>query len=426
MLGGNLLKNTVCMVVKNRLSNDARVKKEMAVLSGDGWQVTVIAMPEADAPEEEFRNGIRILRPPISSKAKEKIRDQVVHASDESDNSIKAKVIRSLRRNRLRRFVADIQRDIPWERRLRNAAWQVNADVYHANDLDTLEICGSVAAKRNAKLVYDSHELWLESSRYLIATHPANRIRLRKIEQKYIKKADAVIAVTPLRGQKMLQMYPSMKNLEIVENAPEKLLKLPPTGKLRAMINAAPDTVIALYQGVLCPERGLEELLAAAKLNTNPDVKFVIIGMDAWNGTLQKIASDMGLKEKVLFLPPVPSEELPEITVDADMGFILFRNTCLNHYYSLPNKLYEYMMAGVPVVSSNFPELKRILTEVDSGITVDPDSPESISNAVETLAGNPDMRKRMRGNGRAAALDRYNWEPQSLKLKKLYDGLRKS
>ncbi len=422
--GGKLSTDSVCMVVKNRLSNDARVKKEMAVLARDGWRVTVIAMPEAGAPEEEDRHGIRILRPPIFSESKQKLRSIVTEASESNDKSTRARVIRYLRRNKLRRLVADLQRDIPWEKRLKKAALQVNADVYHANDLDTLDICGSVAAQNGAKLVYDSHELWLESSRYLIATHPLNKVRLKRIERKYISRADAVIAVTPMRGRRMQEMYPSMKNLQIVENAPEKLLKLPEKGRLRSLINAEPDDIIALYQGVLCPERGLEELLAAAELSENPRLKFVFIGMDTWNGTLQRTAADRGLNNRVFFLPPVSSEELPEITVDADMGFILFRNTCLNHYYSLPNKLYEYMMAGVPIVSSDFPELKRVLGEAGSGITVDPDSPEEIAEAVERLAANPDMRNRMKGNGRKAALDRYNWEPQSEILRDLYRKLR--
>ncbi len=415
---------SVCMVVKNRLSNDARVKKEMAVLAEDGWRVTVIAMPEAGVPEEENRHGVRIIRPPVFSESKQKLRSRVAEASQSIDMSTRARVIRYLRKNKLRRLVADLQRDIPWERRLRNAAWGVDADVYHANDLDTLEICGSVAEKRNAKLVYDSHELWLESSRYLTTTHPLNRIRLKKIEQKYISKANAVIAVTPMRGRKMQEMYPSMQNLYIVENAPEKLPDLPGKGRLRSMINAAPDDIIALYQGVLCPERGLEELLAAAELTQNPKLRFVFIGMDTLNGTLQQIAADKGLNNRVFFLPPVPSEELPEITIDADMGFILFRNTCLNHYYSLPNKLYEYMMAGVPIISSDFPELKRVLEEAESGITVNPDSPEEIAQAVEKLAASRSIRMKMKQNGRKAALSRYNWEPQSEILRNLYRKLR--
>lgn len=414
------------MVVKNRLSNDARVKKEMAVLAEDGWQVTVVAMPEDNAPCEEIQNGIRILRPPVFSKAKQNLRGQIAQASDETDNSARARIIRSLRRNRLRRFVADLARDIPWENRLRRAAAGVDADVYHANDLDTLSICGSIAGRKGSKLVYDSHELWLESSRFLSATHPFNKIRLRRIERKYLPQADAVIAVTPLRGRKMQQMYPEMKNLEIVENAPVSIRTLPVAGKLRSMIDVSPDTVIALYQGVICPERGLEELLEAARLTQNPLLKFVVIGMDAWNGTLQKMAERMGLSGKVVFLPAVPSEELPEITVDADMGFILFRNTCLNHYYSLPNKLYEYMMAGVPVVSSNFPELNRVISQVKNGVTVDPESPGEIAAAVEKLAANPDLLKTMREKGRAAALQRYNWGPQGEKLRKLYEGLKET
>jgi len=412
------------MVVKNRLSTDARVKKEMTVLAEDGWAVTIIAMPEPGAPEEEFRKGIRILRPPVFSQKKEQLRAHVIRSSEDSRNSLAASIIRSLRKNRLRRFTADLGRDVPWERRLKKAAFDTDASVYHANDLDTLEICGSVSAARNAKLVYDSHELWLESSRYLTATNFFNRIRLSRIEKKYAPEADAVIAVTPMRGEIMQKMYPSIRELEIIENAPEKLKDLPPKGKLRSITGASPDSLIALYQGVICPERGLEELLRAAQLVKNPALRFVIIGMDAWNGTLQRTASEMGLDQKVFFLPPVPSEELPEITVDADMGFILFRNTCLNHYYSLPNKLYEYMMAGVPIIASCFPELQRVIEGVGSGLTVDPDSAESIAGAVENLANDPSARHRMAASGRAAALDMYNWEPQSLKLKNLYRRLR--
>jgi len=420
----NLQKHSVCLVVKNRLSNDARVKKEINVLKKDGWQVTVIAMPEQDKPEVETIKGVTIIRPPIFSSVKTKLKNQIAHASSETKLSLKAKIIRILRRNKVRRFFADLARDIPWENKLRQAAIKTNAEVYHANDLDTLQICATAAKKNNSKLVYDSHELWLESSRFFIATHPLNKVRLKGIEQKCIRVANEVIAVTPLRGKKMKEMYPSLTALTIIENAPETLNELPEKGSLRSRINASADTVIALYQGVFCPERGLEELLKAAKLTTNPKIKFVFIGMDAWNGTLQKKAVEMNITDRVVFLPPVPSEELPQITVDADMGFILFRNTCLNHYYSLPNKLYEYQMAGIPIISSDFPELKRVLTEVGSGLTVNPESVEEIASAVDRLAQDIQLRKEMGSNGRKAALSKYNWEPQSLLFRDLYRRLK--
>ena len=149
-------------------------------------------------------------------------------------------------------------------------------------------------------------------------------------------------------------------------------------------------------------------------------MKFIIIGMDAWNGTLQEMAEKEGLSDRLMFLPPVPSEKLPEITVDADMGFILFRNTCLNHYYSLPNKLYEYMMAGIPVIASGFPELKAVIEQTGCGITVDPESPAQIFSAVKELSENPAARQRMSDAGRKAAMKQYNWEPQRNRLTGLY------
>lgn len=411
------------MVVKNRLSTDARVKKEAAALAGDGWRVTVIAMPEKGSPERETRGGIGIIRPPVYSPRKQRLRERVSGASGPEDPSLRARVLRGIRKDPLRRFVADLQRDIPWELRLRRAAIETGADVYHAHDLDTLEICGIAAESTGAGLVYDSHELWLESSRFLIATNPLNRLRLRRIEGRYLPRADAVIAVTPLRGREMRRMYPAMKRLEIIENAPEILSEPPAPGRLRRMTGIEDDRLIALYQGVLCPERGLEELLAAAGMCRRRDVMFVIVGMDSWNGTLQRMARDAGLSDRVVFLPPVPSEELPELTVDADMGFILFQNTCLNHYYSLPNKLYEYMMAAVPVIASDFPELSRVIGETGCGITVDPESPGAISSAVDSLAADPDGRRAMAAAGRSAALEVYNWEPQKEKLMELYSEL---
>ncbi len=414
----------VCMVVKNRLSNDARVKKEMKALAEDGWRVTVIAMPEKGAPPRESEGRVTIVRPRIYSRRKELLREKVARVSAREDTSLKARLVRSVRSNPLRRFVADLQRDIPWELRLRNAALNARADVYHANDLDTLEICGIAAARNRARLVYDSHELWLQSSRYLIATNPFNRVRLRRIERRYIRDASAVIAVTPMRGEEMRRMYPDMGRLEIIENAPEPLEALPARGTLRSLAGIGPEEPVALYQGVICPERGLEELIQAAALAVDTKLRFVVIGMDAWNGTLQQMAEEAGLSERITFLPPVPSEELPGITVDADMGFILFRNTCLNHYHSLPNKLYEYMMAGVPVIASDFPEMKRVITETGCGITVDPESPEEIFLAAKNLAENPGERERMSKAGRKAALDTHNWTAQKKKLISLYRELR--
>ena len=136
------------------------------------------------------------------------------------------------------------------------------------------------------------------------------------------------------------------------------------------------------------------------------------------------MVEERNLGHRFHLLPPVRSEDLPGITVAADMGFILFRNSCLNHFYSLPNKLYEYPMAGVPVIASGFPEIKKVLNRYDYGITVDPGSPSAIAAVVQRLAEDESLRRRLASNGRKAALNELNWNFQKVKLLKMYQSLQ--
>ncbi len=410
----------VCMVVKNQLWNDARVKKEAISLTEAGFNVTIIARTEEGCPPEETWNNIRILRPPKDSIHRNALREKVIGASAPYNNSLKSRIIKLLRRNRFRRFLTDLKRDIPWEYRLYRAALSTGADIFHANDLDTLFICAKAAGKLGAKLVYDSHELWLESSRYFIATSALNRFRYRITEKKLIPKTDAVIAVTPSRGEVMKKKYQSISKLVIIENSTDPIRILPESSYLRNRLDIPTDIPVILYQGVICPERGLDKLLEAASILRNENIAIVIIGHDAWQGTLHRMRIEMNLKDNVFLLPAVPSETLPEITVSADAGLILFENTCLNHYYSLPNKLYEYMMAGLPVIASDFPEMARIINKHNCGILVDSSNAEAIADGIRILTRSPDEMRQMGIRGRKASLDKYNWPVEEKKLINLY------
>ncbi len=410
----------VCMVVKNQLWNDARVKKEAISLSEAGFNVIIIAEPEEGCPIEETWKNIRILRPPKDSVRRKVLRNKVIGASAKENNSLKSRIIRLLRRNRFRRFLTDLKRAVPWEYRLYRAALSTGADIFHANDLDTLFICAKAAGKLGAELVYDSHELWLESSRYFIATSALNRFRYRITEKKLIPKTDAVIAVTPSRGEVMKKMYPSISRLVIIENSTDPIGELQQSSYLRDRLSIPAGVPVILYQGVICPERGLDKLMEAASVLRNEEIAIVIIGHDAWQGTLHRMHSEMNLKNIVYLLPPVPSEALPEVTVSADAGLILFENTCLNHYYSLPNKLYEYMMAGLPVIASDFPEMARIINEHNCGILVDSSSSQTIAKGIKELIRSPEEMRRMGIRGRKASLEQYNWPVEAKKLVDLY------
>ena len=412
----------VCMVVKNQLWNDARVKKEALALAEAGYRVTVVARPEAGHSPRETWRGIVVLRPPKDSPARQELRERVVGASAEGDESLRARLIRALRRNRLRRVLTDIKRSVPWELRLLAAALSVRADVYHAHDLDALLVGALAAGALGTRLVYDAHELWLESSRYKMSTPPLDRLRYRLTERLLLPRADAVIAVTPSRGRAMKRMYPDdIRRMAIVENSTPRLETLPVPRNLRDRLGIPRGAFVALYQGIICPGRGLEELLAAARTLRGRGIYVVVVGHDAWQGTLQRLAAEMGVDDIVRFHPPVPSEELASITVAADAGLILFRNVCLNNYYSLPNKLYEYMMAGIPIVASDFPDMREVIEKNGCGLLVDPDSPEDIADGIIGLAEmETGERREMGGNGRRAALSDYHWDIEARRLLEVY------
>jgi glycosyltransferase involved in cell wall biosynthesis len=122
-------------------------------------------------------------------------------------------------------------------------------------------------------------------------------------------------------------------------------------------------------------------------------------------------------------LPQVPYDELVPYTASADLGILLYRNDCRNNYYCAPNKLFEYMMMGLPMIAANYPGLMPIVEGEQVGLCVDPESPAAIAAAVNRLAADPGQRERMRANGLRLTAERYNWETESTPLVRLYGAL---
>jgi len=127
----------------------------------------------------------------------------------------------------------------------------------------------------------------------------------------------------------------------------------------------------------------------------------------------------------MVFHPPVKSEELHRYTASADAGLILFQGNCLNHILSLPNKLFEYMMAGIPVLACDLPEIARVVNKHGCGVTVDPSDPEAVARAMMDMAADPGEARRMGERGRAAAMEFYTWDVSARRLLYLYSRLER-
>lgn len=412
----------VCMMLKNRLRGDARVKKEALSLRAAGWDVTIICWQEPGAADDEDWNGIRVRRLRFRSAMAARVTGGL--DSEAGARNLAGRLLSALRHSRARRRAADFFRNAVFDLRLISKALEAKPDVLHANDLDTLLPAWTAARLRRARLVYDAHELWLGSARYLRETGFMGRLRDRLVERLLIRRADAVIAVTPGRIGEMERMYPGL-HVELVENCPEPVPELRPSSYLEDVLDGG-EGPIALYQGAIAFERGLENLIEACGLMPRGSARVVMIGPDMTSGVLPGMAKTRDANGVLTILPAVPSERLPEVTESADMGLILFQNTCPNHYYSLPNKLYEYMMAGLPIIASDLPEMAGLIRRESCGILIDPEAPEAIAKGILELASDGELRTELGRNGRTAALARYTWPSQAAVLTGIYDGFGNS
>lgn len=413
----------VCMVVKNQLWNDARVKKEARTLHQMGLRVTIIAYPEQGCPAREDWDGISILRVPRSGSLKATFR-RVLDSAEGESRGPATRLVTALRRNPVKRLLGQLFHSLLHMSRLLWHALGTGATVFHAHDLDTLPVCAMAAFLTSGRLVYDSHELWLGSRRHLLET-TSPYMRLERLTESLIAPlADAVIAVTPGRGEVMEGMYPNMPRPWLVPNYPPLMPRVPRNEEVRRSLGVWEEPeFLFLYQGILGLHRGLEELIEAAASLRGLPVHIGFVGHDRSRGAIPSCVQESETADMITFHPPVPSEELPLITGSADCGLLLFQGSCLNHTYSLPNKLFEYMMAGLPILGCDLPEISRVIKNHDCGILVDSTDPSSIAEGMRKMAEDPQEAAAMGQRGYHAAREYYTWDRSALALRELYSGI---
>ncbi len=303
-----------------------------------------------------------------------------------------------------------------------SVAKREHAQVYHAHDLVTLPVAWLCSRTGKAKLVYDMHELWIdrgERKRFFL-----DRFLLMRLESFLIRRTDANIMAGYSSAKELVKRY-KIPEPVVVLNAPV-YLEYKPSTLFRDDLKIPAGQKILLYAGVINSSRGIEEMIKS--LVFLPDCCLVLFGL-IYNpsyvlGLKNTIARD-GLKDRVYFHDPVPFNEVSKYAMSADIGFALHKNIGLNYYYVSPLKLFEYMGAGLPVVASNFPDLKRFVEGYNFGVTCNPDSPEEIAHAVRQVLADNSKYEIMRQNALKAAKV-FNWENESKKLIAIYDDLAKN
>ena len=410
-----MAKNKVCMALTNPFIHDARVYREATALVRVGYDVTVVAQKgrNDNLPADEIIDGVRVIRvdriPKNERRGLAFIFGKIRRAPStilfgNGNVLMMAKVLASQR-----------------------------ADVYHAHDLDTLASSFLASRFQGAKLIYDSHEIFLESLRKALdrardeggyfrelAVKLAFQ-RFSLIESILIKRAEIVVTVNDLIARYLKEKYSLVRTPAVILNCNE-LVSIKETKKLHKKMGFPNYRRIILFQGNLQLGRGLENLVEAMRYVKVKDAVTVFMGVNTLGGKLVELARGFGVQDKVAFTGPVPHKELLSYTASAELGVIPYRNINLNHYYCSPNKIFEYMMAGVPMAVSDFPVL-RGFAELGIGVTFDPEDPESIAEAINKVLENKTLLNQMRRRALKLAHQEYNWERESGKLLAVYKEL---
>lgn len=285
-------------------------------------------------------------------------------------------------------------------------------DLLVSNDLDTLLPNYIVSVLKKIPLVYDSHE-YFTGVPELHGRHFVKWV-WKTIEKYIFPKLLFVLTVSDSIADQYSSEY-GFRPLVVRNCSPKTDHILPYT---RKELSLNPDDLLIILQGTgINMDRGGEELIEA--VNRTEDVSLLVVGSGDSITDLKSRVKELNIETKVRFISKVPWEELMRYTKSADLGLTLDKNNNINYNYSLPNKLFDYINAGVPVLASNLSEIAKILDRYGCGVLINEVSPEAISSELRELLNAPEKLAEMKLNSIKASLE-LNWETESEKARSLY------
>jgi glycosyltransferase involved in cell wall biosynthesis len=250
-------------------------------------------------------------------------------------------------------------------------------DLIVANDLDTLPAAFLAAILRNKKLLFDAHELFSEVPE--LVKRPLIKWFWQKTEDAILPHITQSMTVC----QSIADYYHSKYNIDM------KVVRNVPTFRTTVRTNKLtfPNKKIILYQGALNVGRGLEWILNAMPLIDNAIL--VIIGNGDIRKQLEKLTASLGIQNKVQFTGAISGELLHEYTSSADIGLCLLEEMGLNYYYALPNRIFDYIQAGLPVLATRFPEIANVVDTYKTGVLIDHYEPIYLAETINNMLTNP-------------------------------------
>ena len=368
----------ICDVVKNSIWYDPRVKKQIKTYISSGMKIVGVGVKDPRYNKDEvLKIGCEINLAEIGSKYYS------------GKQNIFNKIIRELKTNK------EIYRKIV----------SSNADLIHANDLNALIPAYKASKKLKCKLIYDTHEIFLENP--WIAKNKIVKFIWGYYERKIIHKVDAVVCVSHAAAEYLKKKYNITKPIVVTNCISEDNIIE------KAVEKAEPKQI--LNHGQFYGGRGYDLMIEAAPLLSQyNDLQFVLRGFGVLEEQLRARVKELDAKN-VCFAPPVKVEELIPCASRAFIGLAITQAISINFELSVSNKIFEYAAAGLPVIMSDIPEHRYLNDKYNFGIIIKNDTPEEIADAVLQLYKNKDMYDKC-ADGSKRLSKEINWDTEFGKL----------
>ena len=292
------------------------------------------------------------------------------------------------------------------------------ADILVANDLDTLLANYAASRLKGSKLVHDSHEYYTGVPE--LEGRPFVKKVWKALERKIFPKLRSVYTVNDSIAKLYRDEY--KMDVKVVRNFPIlSSVKLDKTdSKEKNVLGLPGDKKIILYQGSVNVDRGLIEAVEA--MNYVGDAILLIVGDgDVLEQVKEKVRKE-NLSNKIVFKDRVPFEELRKYTRNAAIGISLDKDSNLNYRYSLPNKIFDFVHAGVPVLASDLVEIKKIYAQYEIGSMIDSHNPKHIAEKMIFMLSDAGKRKQWIDNT-ALAANQFCWQNEEKVLTEIYSPL---
>ena len=315
----------------------------------------------------------------------------------------------------LRRFGASVIRRLAIQLTVRAQARASRAvcppaDLFHGMAYMGIPIALGLGRRQRAPVVYDARDIYLDAGNLARLSGPM-RWLVGRAERGWARRASRVITVNRPYAEVMAGRWRVDEPLIVMNCSYRYEPPSPRAHRFHDALGLDPTTRVVVYQGGFSRDRGIEQLIAA--IADVPDATLVLLGYGSLQAELDRVAADPATGGRVRILPAVPPTELLDWIASADVVAMPIQPTTLNHRLTTPNKLFEALAAGVPVVASDLPGMAPIVRETGCGVLVDPTDPTPIAAALrEVLATPPDEMTEWRARCSEAARETYNWERQ--------------